>query len=82
MKRAVVIRERMPHAGLRQSLVSVAEALLRHAEQRLDKMGRAGWLFWTEMRAVNLLADGATGLLPSASTREMKRSKSKESRDG
>lgn len=69
-------------ACVRRSLVSVAEALLRHAEQRLDKMGRAGLLFWTEMRAANLLADAATGLLPSASMREMQRSKSKESHDG
>lgn len=68
-------------ACARRLLVSVAEALLRHAEGRRDKVGRADWLFWTEMRAANLLADAASELLPSASTRETQQSKSKGRRD-
>lgn len=68
-------------AYVRRPLVSAAEALLRHAEQRLDKMGHAGWLFWIEMRAANLLADAATGLFPSGLTLETQCSKSKDCRD-
>jgi hypothetical protein len=56
---------------VRGVLVSVAETLLRRAEWRRDKVGRAA----------NLLADAATKLLPPESRRGTRPSNSRGRRD-
>jgi len=66
---------------MRGVLISVADALLRHAERRRDRSRRADWLFWGEMRIANVLADAATKLLPPGSTRGTRPSNSKGPRD-